>query len=109
MPKGDALGGFEQLVLLALAHLGESAYGVTIRQEIASRTGRDVNIGAVYATLDRLETKGLTRSRIGESTALRGGRAKRYFELTAEGSRALEESVRALEGMIRGLNWGGLG
>ncbi len=109
MPKGDALGGFEQLVLLALAHLGDNAYGVTIRQEIAARTGRDVNIGAVYATLDRLETKGLTRSRTGEPTALRGGRSKRYFELTAEGARALEESVRALESMTRGLNWGELG
>lgn len=109
MPKGDALGGFEQLVLLALAHLGDNAYGVTIRQEIAARTGRDVNIGAVYATLDRLETKGLTRSRTGEPTALRGGRSKRYFELTAEGASALEESVRAFESMTHGLKWNEIG
>lgn len=106
MPKGDAVGGFEQLVLLALAHLGEQAYGVSIRQEISSRTGRDVNIGAVYATLDRLEAKGMATSITGEPTAERGGRAKRYFRLSAEGARALEESCRALEGMMRGLRWG---
>ena len=85
MPKGDSIGGFEQLILLALAHLVEDAYGVSIRKEIAARTGRDVNIGAVYATLDRLEAKGLTTSRTGEPTAERGGRAKRYFRLTASG------------------------
>jgi len=105
MPKGDALGGFENLILLALAHLGQSAYGVSIRNEISSRTGRDVNIGAVYATLDRLEAKGLTSSSIGEPTAERGGRAKRYFQLTPAGASALNESCRALEGMMRGLDW----
>jgi len=105
MPKGDALGGFEQLILLALAHLGEEAYGVSIRKEIGARTGRDVNIGAVYATLDRLETKGLAESRTGEATAERGGRAKRYFRLTGAGATALEESCRAFEGMMKGLNW----
>lgn len=109
MPKGDSIGGFEQLILLALAHLVEDAYGVSIRKEIAARTGRDVNIGAVYATLDRLEAKGLTTSRTGEPTAERGGRAKRYFRLTASGAGALEESCRAFEGMVKGLNWGELG
>ncbi|MFN0105928.1 MAG: PadR family transcriptional regulator [Bryobacteraceae bacterium] len=109
MPKGDALGGFEQLILLALARLGDDAYGVSIRKEIAARTGRDVNIGAVYATLDRLESKGLTTSNVGEPTAERGGRAKRYFHLSAAGASALEESCRALEGMMKGLNWGALG
>lgn len=109
MPKGDALGGFEQLILLALAHLGPDAYGVSIRREIASRTGRDVNIGAVYSTLDRLEAKGLTVSEIGEPTSERGGRAKRYFRLTGAGAAALEESCRALTGMMEGLNWGTLG
>jgi len=108
MPKGDALGGFEQLILLALAHLGDEAYGVSIRKEISARTGRDVNIGAVYSTLDRLESKGLTTSKTGEPTAERGGRAKRFFRLTAAGSSALEESCRAIEGMMKGLNWGEL-
>ena len=106
MPKGDAIGGFEQLVLLALAHLGEDAYGVSIRKEIAARTGRDVNIGAVYATLDRLEGKGMAVSMIGEPTAERGGRAKRLFRLTGEGRAALEESCRAVAGMMKGLSWG---
>ena len=106
MAKGEALGGFEQLILLALARLGDDAYGVSIRQEIAARTGRDVNIGAVYATLDRLEAKGLTASKTGEPTAARGGRAKRYFHLTAAGQLALQESCRALESMMQGLNWG---
>jgi DNA-binding PadR family transcriptional regulator len=105
MPKGDSLGGFEQIVLLALSHLGDDAYGVSIRQEIAARTNRDVNIGAVYATLDRLETKGLATSHTGEPTAARGGRAKRYFRLTALGQSALQESVRAFDAMTRGLTW----
>jgi DNA-binding PadR family transcriptional regulator len=104
MPKGDALGGFEQLILLALAHLGDNAYGVSIRQEISARTGRDVNIGAVYATLDRLEAKGLAASHTGDPTPERGGRAKRYFHLTAAGRQALQESCRALDAMMRGLN-----
>ena len=108
MPKGDALGGFEQLILLALARLGDDAYGVSIRKEIAERTGRDVNIGAVYATLDRLESKGLTASTVGESTPERGGRAKRYFRLTSTGVQAIEESCRAFAGMVNGLNWGAL-
>ncbi len=106
MPKGDALGGFEQLVLLALARLGDDAYGVSIRREISERTGREVNIGAVYATLDRLEAKGLAVSETGEPTAERGGRAKRYFRLTAAGAAALEEACRALESMMRGLRLG---
>ncbi len=108
MPKGDALGNFEQTVLLALAHLRDNAYGVAVRREIAERTGRDVNIGAVYATLDRLESKGLVLSRAGEPTAERGGRAKRYFKLTQEGAAALEDSCRALQGMMRGIRWGSL-
>jgi DNA-binding PadR family transcriptional regulator len=104
MPKGDALGGFEQLILLALAHLGDNAYGVSIRQEISARTGRDVNIGAVYSTLDRLESKSLTASKTGDPTPERGGRAKRYFHLTAAGRQALQDSCRTLDAMRRGLN-----
>lgn len=108
MPKGDTLGGFEQLILLALAHLGEDAYGVSIRREIAARSGRDANIGAVYATLERLEQKGLATSTVGEPTAERGGRSKRYYRLTAEGAAALEESCRSLQGMMKGIRWGSL-
>ncbi len=62
MPKGDFLGAFEEIVLLALVHLGDNAYGMTIRREIEDRSGRTVSIGAVYSTLDRLESKGLVSS-----------------------------------------------
>lgn len=108
MPKGDVLGGFEQIVLLALARLGADAYGVSVRREIATRTGRDVNIGAVYATLDRLQAKGMVASEVGAPTAERGGRAKRYFRLTGEGAAALEEGCRAMRDMMEGLNWSAL-
>lgn len=108
MAKGDSLGGFEQVTMLALARLRDDAYGVSIRRELAEQTGRNVNIGAVYATLDRLEAKGLVESVIGEPTAERGGRAKRYFRLTGAGVAALEESCRVLTGMMKGIRWGSL-
>ncbi len=103
MPKGDYLGEFEQLVLLALIRLGESAYGMLVRQEIEKRTGREVSIGAVYATLDRLESKGMVGSSYGKPTRERGGRAKRMFVITAEGADALERSQRCLRQMLKGL------
>ena len=77
--KETYLGEFEQIVLLALIHLKENAYGMTIRMEINERIGRDVSIGAVYTTLERLEKKGFIVSEIGETTPQRGGKAKRYF------------------------------
>lgn len=92
MGKGDYLGEFEMVVLTTLARLGSDAYGMTIRREIEARTGRSVSIGAVYSTLRRLERKGLTESSLGEPTAARGGRAKRYFALTAAGSVALDRA-----------------
>jgi PadR family transcriptional regulator, regulatory protein PadR len=79
MPRGDLLGSLECVVLLALVRLGPEAYGMTVRREIEKRTGRDISIGAVYATLERLETKGFVSSFTGEPTAERGGRAKRLF------------------------------
>ena len=102
----EFLGAFEQLVLAALVRLGDQAYGMAVRQEIAERTGRDVASGAVYATLDRMEEKGRVMSRTGESTPERGGKAKRYFELTAAGEQALRDSVRQLERMVKGLKLG---
>jgi DNA-binding PadR family transcriptional regulator len=101
--KGDVLGEFEQLVLLALLRLGDGAYGMTVRREIEERADRDVSIGAVYATLDRLEEKGMVKSRLGESTEARGGRAKKCFRITAAGARALERSQQALRHMLEGL------
>ncbi len=103
MAKGEFLGEFEQLVLLALMHLGDQAYGMTVRQEISKRTGRDVSIGAVYATLSRLEEKGYISSKLSEPTSERGGKAKRFFEVSASGVRALRHSQLALRQMMNGL------
>ena len=97
------LGEFEHVVLLALFRLRENAYGTTVRQEIEKRTGREVSIGALYTTLDRLEQQGLVRSRIGEPKPERGGRRKKYFTLQPAGEVALAESYRAFKGMVAGL------
>ncbi len=103
MAKGDNLGEFEKLVMFALLRLRENAYGVTIRQELAHRADRDIAIGAVYGTLDRLATKGFVSSRVGEATPERGGRAKRYFTVTPEGLRALRSSQEVMARMMEGL------
>ena len=103
MPKGEFLGEFEQLVLLALIRLGDEAYGMAVRRELEARAERDVSIGAVYATLDRLEGKGLVRSKTGDPSAERGGRARKCFIITAAGTRALERSQQALRQMLDGL------
>src|ERR1043166_2096122 len=80
VPPGS-LGDFEQLVLRALARIGDRAYGVTIHDEIVRRARRDVTVASVYKTLERLEDKGFVASTIGEPTAERGGRRKKYFRL----------------------------
>jgi PadR family transcriptional regulator, regulatory protein PadR len=103
MARGDLLGSLEHLVLLALVRLGDNAYGMTVRREIEARTGRDLSIGAIYATLERLEAKGYIRSDIGEPTAERGGRAKRIFRLEAKGEKALDASQQALRSMTAGI------
>ena len=97
------LGSLEHIVLLAVARLGDDAYGMRIRREIEARTGRDLSIGAVYTTLERLEKKGFVSSFTGEPTAERGGRAKRHFSLEAGGERALTASQAALRSMSMGL------
>jgi DNA-binding PadR family transcriptional regulator len=106
MGKGEFLGEFEQIVLLAVMRLADDAYGMTVRREIESRTGRDVSIGAVYATLDRLEQKALVRSKVGEPTSTRGGRAKRCFTVTPAGVSAVEQTQLALKRMTSGLKLG---
>ena len=103
MGRGDYLGEFEHIVLLALMRLGDEAYGVTVRTEIEKRTVREVSIGAVYATLDRLEAKDLVKSRVGEPTAARGGRAKRYFHITKRGLTAVNRTHQAVRNMRAGL------
>jgi PadR family transcriptional regulator PadR len=101
-PK-PALGDFEQLVLLGVLRLAEDAYGAAIRQEIHERSGRDVSINAVYTTLDRLENKGLLRSWVGEPTAQRGGRRRKFYALRPAGLAALRDAYRALRSMADGL------
>jgi len=103
MPKGESLGEFEHLVLLAVLRLGPDSYGMRVRREIAQRTGRDVTIGAVYATLDRLAAKGLVTSTLSDPTPERGGRAKRSFRLTGVGSEALNRAQHDLASMVEGL------
>ena len=97
------LGEFEQLVLIAIVRLGDDAYGATIRREIEERTARRLSISAVYTTLDRLEVKGCVRSRIGEPTAMRGGRRRKHFALQPLGARALKTAYRSFTGMTAGL------
>lgn len=104
MPKRDYLGEFEHIVLLAVMRLAERAYGVTVRQEIEARTKREVSIGAIYATLDRLEAKGYVRSRTGDPTPERGGRSKRFFRITAQGMSAINRTHGALRRLTEGLD-----
>lgn len=104
MARDASLGEFEQLVLLAILRLDEHAYGVPIRAEIANRTGRKTAPGALYTTLDRLESKGLVRSALGEATAERGGRAKRYYKVTGKGVRAVTRAQRAFQNLLVGLD-----
>lgn len=103
MPPAPALGEFEQVVLLAILRLGETAYGVTIRQEITACTEREPAPGALYTTLDRLEGKGLVSSKYGDPTPERGGRAKRYFTVTARGVRAVARAQRAYQRLLKGV------
>jgi PadR family transcriptional regulator PadR len=104
MSDRDSLGEFEHIIVLALLRLEDRAYGVTVRQEIESRTQREVSIGAVYATLERLQTKGYVRSHRGEPTPERGGRAKRFFRVTAKGLTAVNRTQRAIQNMSKGLD-----
>jgi PadR family transcriptional regulator len=100
------LGEFEQLVLLAILRAEDDAYGVTIRHAIVAESRRDVSLAAVYKTLARLEEKGLVIARVGEPTAERGGRRKRYYALSAPGRRALRQSIDVVRRMARGLGLG---
>ncbi len=103
MRNREFVGQHELMVMLAVLRLGREAYGVPIAAEIAEKTGREMLQGSVYAILERLESKGLISSRMGETTPQRGGRAKRYFALTAEGQRQVRETQHALEALWRGL------
>jgi PadR family transcriptional regulator PadR len=92
--KGVHIGEFEELVLLAVQHLGDDAYGVSVKRVLERETTRDVSIGAVYASLDRLDQKGLVRSQMTPGSAVRGGRSRRSFLVSPDGLRALKEMRR---------------
>ncbi len=97
------LGEFEQLVLLAVLRLGDAAYAPAVLAELAHRTGRAPAAGSIYVTLDRLEGKGLIRSRVGDASAERGGRPRRYITVTARGVRAVRQARAELLGLWQGL------
>lgn len=101
--RTPALGDFEQLVLLGILRLDTEAYGAAIRQEIHERSGRDVSINAVYTTLERLESKGLLRSWVGDPTPQRGGRRRKFYALRPAGLAALKQAYRAFTTMAAGL------
>ena len=101
----DVIGHFEQAVLVALVRLGGDAYGRAILVEVQQRLEREVSAGAVYATLERLEAKSFASSRLAPGTAIRGGRARRYFIPTAAGLRALNDAKSASDSLWRGLAW----
>jgi DNA-binding PadR family transcriptional regulator len=109
MSRGEHLGEFEQIVLLAVARLEDEGYGVSVRAEIEAVTGRDASVGSVYATLDRLEAKGLVTSWEGDPTPVRGGRARRHFGITPEGARALTERREMLDRLWHGVRLGEAG
>jgi DNA-binding PadR family transcriptional regulator len=103
MAATNILGGFENLLLLAILRLGDRAYGVTIRLELLDTAARDVAVGAIYTGLDRLQQKGFVESWNGEPTAERGGRAKKFYRVTLAGKQALKETHRALKQLAAGL------
>ena len=103
MPKRSYLADFELMVMLALMRLGDDAYGVPISREIEQQSGREVSLGSVYATLERLEGRGLVSSCLGKPTAERGGKAKRYFRVTQNGLRKARETRQALMKLWRDL------
>lgn len=102
---GDAnrLGEFEQLALLAVMRLGADAHGAGVQAELEETAGREASISAIYITLTRLEAKGMVRSWMGEPSEVRGGKARRHFEVTPTGAAALNRARSRLLSMWRGL------
>ena len=98
------LGTLELAALLAVARLGDDAYGLAVRRDLAERTARDYSVGAVYTTLQRLEDKGLLTSHSSDPLPVRGGRSRRHFTITGAGARALREAERNAAAM-----WAGVG
>jgi PadR family transcriptional regulator, regulatory protein PadR len=103
MATNDNLGTFEQIILTSLVILGENAYGATVHEKVEELAEGSRSIGSVYTTLDRLEQKGYVKSWFGDPTPERGGRAKRFFKITAAGQRVLDHSMRVAGNMLAGL------
>lgn len=101
----DTLGSFEQAVLLAIIRLGDEAYGRAVLSEVQSRLGRSVAAGAVHATLERLERKGLVASRLGPGTPIRAGRPRRFYRVKPKALRALNEARAAVDTLWQGLDF----
>lgn len=99
----ENLGDFEQLVMLAVMRLDDDAYGTSIREELRAKAEREVSPGAIFTTLERLESRGLVTSRYGEPTPERGGRRKRFYKLSADGRKSLARSLRAVRRLLQGL------
>jgi DNA-binding PadR family transcriptional regulator len=102
--KSPTLGALEFTVLLSVARHVDEAYGAALRRDVSARAQRDYSIGAIYATLQRLEDKGFVRSRHSEPTPVRGGRARRCFVLTAAGRTALREGARRRQHLLEDLS-----
>jgi PadR family transcriptional regulator PadR len=105
--KGDRLGEFEELTLLAVRAIKDDAYGVPVQRFVEKATGRDVTMGAIYAALARLEAKGYVRSRVTAPVQMRGGKARRVFEVTAEGTRTLASLRRVRDRIWQAIESGG--
>lgn len=103
----EILGVFEQIVLLSVLRLGDEAYGRSVLRDVEEklRDNRTIAAGAVYTTLDRLETKGLLASELGAGTAERGGRRRRFYRITSSGSRALNDAKSTLESVWNTIQW----
>jgi DNA-binding PadR family transcriptional regulator len=97
--KQNYLGEFEHCVLLSIIHLGSNAYGVTIRQYLKTAIDRDVSLGALYSTIERMDKKGLITSKKGDATPERGGKAKRMVKITADGKQAVKETKQRFESL----------
>ena len=106
--RGSNLGEFEELVLLSIGALADDAYGVSIKEFIAGKTNRNPSIGALHSALSRLENKGYVKVEIGEATKIRGGRRKKYYQITIGGKEALKlsQEIRSeIYKMIPNLNF----
>lgn len=103
MAEHNYLGEFELMLLLTIMRLGDEVYGVPLARELSALRGREVSAGSVYAALERLENKGLIASSLGESTPERGGRAKRYFRVTQQGLRSVQQTRRVLSKLWKSL------